>query len=245
MLTLTTNQSPIRYNCKAEPKNNHSSKSHSSQSIKQPVQQSSVSNISKQNLIHNNNIPFTKQKLQTLPLLSDGQELLMSSLLKFFSDPVHLNKMLPIIKKETRISLRLLDWFVTNYAKNYNTIYFHDGYPFIVYLEYKSQLKAFSKKQFDPFCRTTGKGRTQIPFTYRHGTKEHTIYTTIGQLNFFSWAIKNGIIEYVIEHFENIDKDMNNSSKKLLVSDNKGNNMTISSTKSMSKHTVRVTLQFD
>jgi hypothetical protein len=169
----------------------------------------------------------------------------MKSLLDFFSNPIHLNKMLPIIKKETRISLRLLDWFVTNYAKNHNTIYYHDGFPFIVYLEYKSQLKAFSKKQFDPFCRTTGKGRTQIPFTYRYNNKEYIIYTTIGQLNFFSWAIKHGIIEYVIANFDIIDKDMNNASKKIIVSDNKGNNMNISSTKSMSKHTVKVILQFD
>ena len=35
------------------------------------------------------------------------------------------------------------------------------------------------------------------------------IQTTIGQLNFFKWAIENKIIEYIDENYESIEKDMN------------------------------------
>jgi hypothetical protein len=33
--------------------------------------------------------------------------------------------------------------------------------------------------------------------------------TTIGQLNFFKWAIENKIINYIQEHYDDIEKDMN------------------------------------
>ena len=192
--------------------------------------------------------------------LSDNQELLIKSLKEFFSKPEHLNKMLPIIKKETNISLRLLDWFVTNYAKKNSVIYTHNGTPLIVYLNYKAQLKAFSKKQFDPFCRTTGKGRTLIPFVYTgKDSVEKTIYTTIGQLNFFSWSIQNGILDYVIEHFNEIEKDMNeaaNDKKQRRTEDKndisdltgkkqKKRDLSISATKNITKHNVHIVVKFD
>lgn len=190
--------------------------------------------------------------------LSDNQELLIKSLKEFFSKPENLNKMLPIIKKETNISLRLLDWFVTNYAKKNSVIYTHNDEPFIVYLNYKAQLKAFSKRQFDPFCRTTGKGRTLIPFVYKgKDGVEKTICTTIGQLNFFSWSIQNGILDYVIEHFNEIEKDMNETAndKKQRKSAHKGDSdetkkqkkrdLSISASKNITKHNVRIVVKFD
>ena len=71
---------------------------------------------------------------------------------------------------------------------------------FIVHMNYKSQQKAYSKKQFDPFCR-----RDRINFFY---DKNNSITTTVGQLNFFRWAIQNNILEYIEENIENIEKDI-------------------------------------
>ena len=34
--------------------------------------------------------------------------------------------------------------------------------------------------------------------------------TTIGQLNFFKWVIENKVIEYIEEHYDAIEADMNN-----------------------------------
>lgn len=62
-----------------------------------------------------------------------------------------------------------------------------EGQEFIVYLNYKSQLKAFSKKLFDPFCR-----RERIQFQI--GTQEPFV-TTVGQLNFFRWAFEKNILD--------------------------------------------------
>ena len=44
-------------------------------------------------------------------------ELLLQNLLTFYDDK-NLEKMLKIINGESKISLRIVDWFTTNYAKN-------------------------------------------------------------------------------------------------------------------------------
>ena len=92
-------------------------------------------------------------------------DLLLSTLLQFFAVDVtgqhnpNLDIMLDIINGQSKISLRLLDWFVTNYSKKYFTTYFiHDTtndapIRFKVYNNYKLKLKSYSKTRFDPFCR--------------------------------------------------------------------------------------------
>ena len=119
------------------------------------------------------------------------QNLLMDSLKTFFLKEENLNIIMPIINGDSKISLRVMDWFVTNYSKKNNISYLIDnsgeiisditnqnnGKEFVVYLDYKLQLKGYQKKQFDPFCR-----RDRIQFYYNN---EDYITTTVGQLNFF------------------------------------------------------------
>jgi hypothetical protein len=136
--------------------------------------------------------------------LNTQNDLLMTNLLDFFkSDPVRLTKMMNIINGESRISLRIVDWFVTNFAKKYYVWYTmtDDADRFKVYTDYKLKLKAYSKRRFDPFCRWE---RTTIPYD-----DANFVETTIGQLNFFKWAIENQILEYIQSHFDEIEEDMN------------------------------------
>ena len=136
-------------------------------------------------------------------------ELILSNLKEFYvSNKSYLEKMLNIITGETKMSLRIVDWFTTNYSKKYFTVYNLNGERFKVYTDYKLKLKAYSKKRFDPFCRWD---RIQIPFT-----PDTFIETTIGQLNFFKWAIENKVLEYIEENYDAIENDMNsrNSANK-------------------------------
>lgn len=128
----------------------------------------------------------------------------MTNLMKFYgeNDNYNLEKMLKIINGESPISLRIIDWFATNYAKKFFTVYeVGANKRFKVYVDYKLKLKAYSKRRFDPFCRWD---RTTIP--YGNGT---FIQTTIGQLNFFKWALENGVIAYIEKHYSEIEDDMN------------------------------------
>jgi len=182
------------------------------------------------------------------------QDLLMISLTQFFKEKNNINQLLKIIYGKSNISLRIIDWFVTNYSKKYNTSYIVNEktkniIKFIVYIDYKSQLKAYSKKVFDPFCR-----RDRISF---YDNDNNEIVTTVGQLNFFRWAIENNVIDYIEKNLESIENDMNMSikhlyNKKSIDSEDienktrrKRQELSISATKTVNKHNIKIMVKFE
>jgi hypothetical protein len=127
------------------------------------------------------------------------EELIIQSLQQFYGSLADLDTILPLLEGSTEISLRIIDWFVTNYAKKNNTSYIIGGQEFSVYMNYKSQLKAYSKKLFDPFCR-----RSRISFQI---PGHPPFITTVGKLNFFRWALEKGIINNIRENFKDIERE--------------------------------------
>ena len=143
--------------------------------------------------------------------ISSQESMLIKSVEKFFYKEIaKVDIMLPIIKGESNISLRVIDHFITNYSKknriSYNLTENNNIVVFNVNASYKSQLKAYNKKHFDPFCRGT-----RIPFFF---DKDKCFITTIGQLNFFKWAISKNVIDWVNKNLSLIEMDMNKSNKK-------------------------------
>ncbi len=179
---------------------------------------------------------------------STQNDLLLNNLLLFYQINNNMDKMLGIINGDSRISLRIIDWFATNYAKKFYTVYQIEGSitRFKVYNDYKLKLKAYSKKRFDPFCRWD---RIIIPYK-----EDSHIQTTIGQLNFFKWAIENNVIDYIEENYSFIEKDMNNrnSTSKVRNNDKKSNKtrkkreeLSISASKSIKKEKVEILINFN
>ena len=168
--------------------------------------------------------------------INNKQELLLNSLTEFYKEKDYIkNTIIPTINGDMDISLRLLDWFITNYSKTNNTLYLLNNTHtrFVVYTDYKAQLKSFQKKNFDPFQRGN-----RIYFNYEN---EKYIETTVGQLNFFRWAIQNNIIEYVKMMKKDIEKDMNSYTKNKNFTTNVNKNID----KSLHKCNVEITLTFD
>ena len=178
-------------------------------------------------------------------------QLLLNNLLLFFKKNDNLNKILPIINGESSLSIRVIDWFVTNFAKKYHTVYnckTMNGSTkrFKVYIDYKLKLKAYSKQRFDPFCRWE---RINIP------CEDYYIQTTIGQLNFFKWALENDILNYIENNIELIEKDMNSrnstAKKKNGISTGvsktrkKREELSISAIKSIKRENVEITVKFN
>jgi hypothetical protein len=177
-------------------------------------------------------------EIKSYPVNSDKlkNNVLFCALQKFYDQCPNDDKQmfLDIINGKSKMSLRIIDWFITNYTKKFNIIYYlpkkkrsvkrrmspkNNYYEsshldqassvdrFIVYLRYRSQLKSYNKANFDPFCRNdriTGWG------------DDSDIVTTIGQLNFFRWAIENRVLEYINNNLEDIEIDMNTNIKKNL-----------------------------
>jgi hypothetical protein len=190
--------------------------------------------------------------------LSTQNDLLMSRLKAFYGEDNHVNmkKILPYINGDSSISLRLIDWFVTNYSKKNYTVYpverNNSNIRFKVFIDYKLRLRAYGKKKFDPFCRWE-----RITMPYENDTK---IETTIGQLNFFKWALENNILKFIEEHRREIEEDMNarnlnvtmkntTNSPASLTSTNKTRKkrqeLSLSATKSIKKEEVEIIVRFN
>jgi hypothetical protein len=141
--------------------------------------------------------------------LNHKDKLILQNNKNFFdSNKKYLAIMLKIIKGETPISIRVLEWFVANYSKQYGTWYRikknEKVSVFRVNEEYNNQLIGFSKDYFDPFCR-----KVKIKYKF------NDIYfeTSVAQLNFFKWALKNKVIKYLERHLKEIDNDMKHTHK--------------------------------
>jgi len=195
--------------------------------------------------------------------LNTQNDLLLSNLMNFYNKHGNLENMMKIINGESEISLRIVDWFVTNFAKKYYTVYELTNIiddkttasRFKVYNDYKLKLKAYSKKRFDPFCRWE---RISIPYN-----ESQVMETTIGQLNFFKWAIENKIIDYIKNNYETIESDMNKrniTTKKRVTLDNTSNEkpennntktrkrreeLSVSACKTIKKENVKIIVKFN
>ena len=190
--------------------------------------------------------------------------LLLESLHNYYKNKYNRDKLLSILSNDKKISLRSIDWFITNYSKKHNIYYiiYEDinKYPTFnkdnkennkfksnmnVFHSYKSQLKAYSKKKFDPFCR-----RDRIIFELDN---ESSVETTVGQLNFFRWAISNLIIEYIEENKHLIETDMNKCLKimkkehinKKTNSRKKRQELSLSATRGLYKVHIPIQLEFN
>jgi hypothetical protein len=116
------------------------------------------------------------------------EKLLLGKLTQFYANDINLGVLRDILNKKNNISLRNIEWFVTNHSKRQKTTYnTRGGRIFTVHMSYKSSLDGYSKKLFDPFCRTE-----RIEFG--------ALSTTVAQLNFIKWCIENDIIEYIKNH---------------------------------------------
>lgn len=168
--------------------------------------------------------------------IQSKEQLVLHRLATFYGNEAILGRVRSILLGESKMSLRLVDWLVTNYAKKHNVSYMtKNGRHVIVYLAYKAHLKAYSKKMFDPFCRWK-----RIQFLGMN--------TTVGQLNFFEWAIQDEVLDYLEEHYEDVQKDMDECSTTIAPKDGerrKRHELSRSATKSMCMHSVTVRVSFD
>ena len=155
-------------------------------------------------------------------------KLLMNSLSNYYISNKNIEKILPILQGKSELSLRILDWFVTNYSKTHSLLFKTNNKHYNVYLDYKSQLKAYSKKLFDPFCR-----RNRILFYYNNN---ECVTTTVGQLNFFKWTLENNILDYIKNNLKKIEKDMNSNINQY---------MSVTGKKKLTKKNIEITIQFN
>ena len=146
-----------------------------------------------------------QDKLTNTEMLSkyskSKDSILLVELVDFYNtNPETLYWLVTILEGNTRISLRIVDWFVTNYARFYQDEIVMSNYNNI-YRDYKNQLKIYNKRMFDPFSRITKKN-TIHKFDFVYNNKSLT--TTVGQMNLFKWACENKVFTYIQKNLDKI-----------------------------------------
>lgn len=155
----------------------------------------------------------------------NGSELLLQSLTTYYGkNPQYRVMLYNIVNGTSPLSLRVIDWFVTHYAKMYNVTFWIDDdnkvmteeptsdvkyRKFNVYLDTRAQLKSYTKLHFDPFRR-----HERISFVLEYSPEMKVIETTVGQLNFFRWALHNHLLDYIQNHLVEIEEHMSSHQRK-------------------------------
>jgi hypothetical protein len=156
---------------------------------------------------HKDELSLNKKIFKNIRITSQ-EHMLLNCIEQFYTDESNSEKLVDLVNGN--ISIRLIDFFVTNYSKknriNYTITDGESTSVFNVHSSYKSQLKAWNKKYFDPFSRGD-----RIPFFLENDC----LITTIGQLNFFKWFINNNITEYIETSIDKIEQYMNKDKKKV------------------------------
>lgn len=174
------------------------------------------------------------KKIIKLMRLTSQEQMILTYMEQFYKEPRNSQKLFKLLNGRT--SIRLVDYFTTNYSKKFRSNIMlttnkkiqnvessqvlkddrnieditsidvkskNQNYQiFNIHSSYKSQLKAWNKKYFDPFSR----GDRIVFFL-----NDVCIITTIGQLNFFKWFINNKIYKYIKEHYDDIEQNMNSN----------------------------------
>ncbi len=116
---------------------------------------------------------------------------LQSSLENWYAqDPTRVERYRAIIEGRAGFSLREIDHFVTHMTARRPVVFYNreTGRIVDVNADYKDVLRCYHKLGLDPFNRTGGQ--------------------QFKQLNFFRWAMENGIVDYVSAHSREIAQDM-------------------------------------
>lgn len=130
--------------------------------------------------------PFSPMSCSTVGALSRSDEVLLDSVLEWYNeDALRVELFLAIVKRKNGMSLRVIDWLVTNYSKTVSVTLETGNVPRDLNRDYQKNLSAYNKKNLDPFAR---KNKISICVLGKE-----TRNSTVGQLNFFRWFLKNDI----------------------------------------------------
>lgn len=128
---------------------------------------------------------------------NNQNNILLQKLLCYYEDSNVLKEFINIVNGNCGVSLRLIDWFVTTYCKKNHIAYNIENNYFDVFQNYKLMGKSFKKRKFDPFCRGD-----RVKLTH----EGYDIETTVGQLNFFKWAMTNKVVDYILERKDDLNQ---------------------------------------
>lgn len=145
--------------------------------------------------------------LENESTLLPRERTLLSHLRREYNVDIARTVLVPLMTQRSPISLRALDWAVVNWSKQHNVVCTSivPGQMINIHHSYRSALKYWKRRLFDPFRR-----RSRITVTI----DDETFETTLGQANFALWTYKTGVLNYVMTNIDAIEADMNRVSQR-------------------------------
>lgn len=218
------------YKTKKEINNENKEEKEQKEQLKQQPEYKEINNkiVVEEQQEHTDIINSDVSDIIEIVELKPIEKIIYNNLKEFYMklEKVEMEKIVSIINGEYKISLRFMDWFVTRYCYLYKTSInvnnrFIKDTSFNVNINYKAQLKSYKKKRFDPF-------RRKKKFYFK--INDFSILTTIGQLNFFKWAITNDIITYCENNYDLINNKVVHVNKyfKKNITENSSNSSNLS-----------------
>lgn len=165
--------------------------------------------------------PSSFDRITTQHTLTELQKVLLRRLNQELADPATDRAVCDVIAGGNGLSLRQLDWLVTNYAKQNCVRTRHaDGSLSLLYDEYRATLAAYRRRNFDPFRRVVRRDAHGDTFDCSIWYRSHNgavLRTSIGQLNFAVWAQRCGALEYGRENATEVAQNMRRTSARARV----------------------------
>ena len=138
--------------------------------------------------------------------LGRRERLLLAHLERAYTPCIAEDVLKPLLTQSSTVSLRALDWAVTNWAKEHNVVCTAvTGGTTNVHHAYLSALSHWKRRLFDPFRR---RDRVQV----RIGGE--LLETTLGQANYALWCYQTGVLSYVMGHRDEIEAHMNAAAQR-------------------------------
>ncbi len=144
--------------------------------------------------------------------------------------------LIPFIVKDLYVSKRLIYWTVSKYAQMKNITILQSKHITNVYEQYSNHLRTYNRRLFDVFCRQPyvidldfhatldqwlkiNSWLESVPIECRQMIFECVegqcvVRTTLGQLNFFHWASKDGVLAYIRKYESRLLEAMKEDSRQ-------------------------------
>ena len=183
-----------------------SGKSKNSQNINdQPINNENISTVN----LEEDQSEKVSLTVDSPTSLNEYEKFVLKRLNKFYTID-KIERIKPIINQESDISLRLIDWTLTNYCKKYViVIRKRNGEIVDIYETYKAKLDSYPKNELlDVFKRGS-----RIRFYYSDNEDDYII-TSVKQLNIFKWLLEDEILDYIEKYREQINEDHRESLRR-------------------------------
>ena len=119
---------------------------------------------------------------------------------RFFSELPNLVAFQKAVSSK-EVSLRMIEYACATYSKHCRVVFENRASKtFDLHLSYRACIDSYGKYYFDMFQRGP---RVELE------APGQTIRTTIGQLNFFMWALQNSVIDWIRDHRSHLIHYMN------------------------------------